>query len=76
MDSSQILFYKKYICENVIDLSDTSISDIFKFIRYKVDDSHIKQCYGGVRIDLNKLDHDLIYNIFKQIEYKTQSENK
>jgi hypothetical protein len=76
MDTSKLLFYKKYICENVIDLNDSSISDIFKFIRYKVDETHIKQCYGGVRINLNQLDNDLIYGIFKQIEYKTQSENK
>lgn len=76
MDSTKILFYKKYICENVIDLSESSINDIFKFIKYKVNNDHIKQCYGGVRIDLNRLDDDIIYNIFKQIEYKTISENK
>lgn len=76
MDINNIVFYKKYICENVLDLNSNSITDIFKFIRFKVDESHIKECADGIRINLNKLDDNIIYNIYKQIEYKTINENK
>lgn len=76
MDINNIVFYKKYICENVLDLNSNSITDIFKFIRFKVDESHIKECADGIRINLNKLDNNIIYNIYKQIEYKTINENK
>jgi hypothetical protein len=76
MDVSKIIFYKNYICENVIDLSNPSINDIFKFIKYKVEEKHLKECADGIRIDLNQLNDNLIYNIYKQVEYKTINENK
>lgn len=76
MDCNKIIFYKKYICENILDLSSTNINDIFKFIRYKVDEEHLKECADGIRINLNKLNDNLIYNIYKQVEYKTINENK
>ena len=75
MDTSKIVFYKKYICENILDLSNNSINDIFKFIRFKIDEAHLKECADGIRINLNKLDDNMIYNIYKQVEYKTINEN-
>jgi hypothetical protein len=68
--------YKKYICNNVIELSRINKIDIFSFLKNKINDKFIIQNSDGIRINLDNLDETTIFELHNLIKYKIEDDKK
>lgn len=61
---------KKYICDNINELSQEEREHIFNIFSLKVDKALINMHTDGVRIDLDKIDKFILSEIYEYIKEK------
>lgn len=67
---------KQNICHRCLELDKENLISIFNFLkREHIENKLFKQSMDGIRIDLDKLNNDIVYKLNNFIEYKL-NENK
>lgn len=74
MDKDSIKNKKIFIRKHADELSIKNKKDILQLLKFKIDNSKIKEVSDGIRINLDTLDDSIINEIYSLTEYKLLEE--
>ena len=66
--------YKQYICNICLESNKEDLISVLNFLKkHHIDDKLLNQNNDGIKIDLDKLDDDLINKLYEYILYKNKT---